>query len=105
MVVPQVLFVQFSVWQEVVLSSGSVGVLPIIPSRAEDFFRRYGKVHIEEGKGCSKEGMKSLVTFELAHQARAAQWDCDREPGLRPGELPHRVQFLGLVSWPGTNHG
>ena len=44
-----------------------------------------------------------MVTFELAHQARAAQQHCDRLPMAKiPGAL-QRVRFLGLVSWPGTN--
>ena len=107
MVVPQGLFVQFSVWREVVLS-GRVCVGPIcekaLPGNCSsgDFFRRYGKVHIEYMK---EVGSRDLVTFEHAHQARAAQWDCDDEPVGEPGEFLHRVQFLGLVSWPGTNNG
>ena len=68
-------------------------------SGAGVFFRRYGQVHIEEEVG----GSRVLVTFEHAHQAKAAQQSCDCLPlaGMLGARL--RVQFQGLVSWPGTN--
>ena len=98
MVVPQGLFVQFSVGVECELSGRPVE-MPLTKEGAGFLFRRYGKVHIEKEIG----GSRTLVTFELAHQARAAQQHCDRLPMAKiPGAL-QRVRFLGLVSWPGTN--
>ena len=73
--------------------------LPLSKEGAGNFFRRYGKIHIEEEVG----GSRALVTFERAHQAKAAQLSCDGLPmaGMLGARL--RVQFQGLVSWPGTN--
>ena len=92
--VPQGLFVQLSVGVE-----GLAFELQLTKEGAGVFFRRYGKTHIGEDVG----GSRALVTFEHAHQARAAQQCCDRLPmaGMPGARL--RVQFLGLVSWPGTN--
>ena len=92
--VPQGLFVQ--------LSAGVGGLafeLQLAKEGAGVFFRRYGKTHIGEDVG----GSRALVTFEHAHQARAAQQCCDHLPMASMPGARLRVQFLGLVSWPGTN--
>jgi hypothetical protein len=85
--------VQFSVTIE-----DTVFDMPFTKDGVGTFFRRYGEVRIEVAVG----GSQALVTFQCAHQARAAQEALDRL-SLAGGLGVLRVRFWGLADLPGPN--